>query len=227
MDTTIVVILVLALLIGLAISASSISKIIRIRRTPTTWISALPSAGRVEVSGKVGEKTILSPVLKTACAAYKFEIAELRKSNKGSSWSTIRKMQSEEPFEINDDTGSILVRPSGADFILNPDCETDTLVPDQIAAIASMGVKTTGFFGSQKTLKVKEFVIRPQQEIYVMGQIQPENGQKTVARSADCPLVISDRSERDVLRTLYKRVGLNLLISIGVGAAIIIAFVTQ
>ncbi len=37
--------LVLALLAGLAISYASIAKIIRIRRTPTTWISALPSEG--------------------------------------------------------------------------------------------------------------------------------------------------------------------------------------
>jgi len=46
MDTdTLLSVEVLATLIWLVVSMSTITKIIQIRRTPTTWISALPARG--------------------------------------------------------------------------------------------------------------------------------------------------------------------------------------
>src|SRR5512146_3326142 len=143
--TAIVIILVLALLVGLSISIPSINKIIRLRRTPTTWISALPPEGPVEVMGKVGEKTILSPITKTACAAYMLEVQQYKRSRNSAGWKTISKTRSKDPSNAE-------LRVSGESF-------DDSLDAEQKAALESLGIKTTGFFGTAKTLRVIEHLV--------------------------------------------------------------------
>ncbi len=219
---TILIVLFLAILVGLGISFPTILKLIRLRRTPTTWISALPPTGPVEITGQVGEKTILTPIGKTSCAAYKYEIQEFKKSNNGARWSTVRKFQSDEPFELSDGTGSIQVRPAGADFMVSMDSQTDVLNAEQIAAIQNLGVKTIGFFGSAKKLKLNEYVVRPGQEIYVAGHIQQVDGIKSIAGAGGVRLVISDGGERSIMRTLYIQIGKIVLICLAVGIAIIV-----
>lgn len=215
-------ILFFALLVGLAISWFSIAEIIRVRRTPATWISALPSGGKVEIGGAVGEKTILSPIIHTACAVYKVEIQELERSRKGSHWSTVKEVRSDEPFELIDETGSIEVHPLGSDILVGLARETDALSSDQIAAIQDMGIATTGVFGSEIKFKVKEYVIRPQQEIYVLGHIQQNLDGKTYIGASDGPFIISDQNEQLTLRALYGQVIRNTLICLGIGLLIVI-----
>jgi hypothetical protein len=228
MDTiAILAILILAFLVGLAISVPSIIKIIRILRTPTTWISALPSEGAVEVMGKVGDKTILSPITRTACAAYMLEVQQYKRSRNSSGWRTISKTRSKQPFEIDDETGTLLIDPSNAELMVSGEGFDDSLNAEQKAALEGLGIKTTGFLGSEKKLRVIEHLVTPQQEIYAIGKIQPGLGKKTIAGEGSVPLIISDRSERDVLITLYKRVGLYMLISVAVGVTIILVFTLQ
>ncbi len=224
---TIVIVLAFALLVGLAISIPSIIKIIRIWRTPTTWISALPPEGPVEVMGKVGEKTILSPVTKTACAAYMLEVQQYKRSRNSAGWRTISKTRSKEPFDIDDETGVVQIDPSGAELMVSGESFDDTLDAEQKAALESLGIKTTGFLGFEKTLRVIEHLVLPQQEIYVIGMLQPGFGKKRIAGEGSIPLIISDSSERGVLLNLYKRVGLNLLIAVAVGVALVLVFTLQ
>ncbi len=224
---TILIILFLALLVGLAISAPSLLKIFRVWRTPTTWISALPAEGPVEVMGKVGEKTILSPITKTACAAYMLEVQQYKRSRNSAGWRTISKKRSQEPFDIDDETGVLQIDPSGADLMVSGESFDDTLDAEQRSALEDLGIKTTGFFGTEKTLRVIEHLVLPQQQIYAIGKIQPGFGKKVIAGDGNVPLIVSDRSERDVLFTLYKRVGLNLLISVGVGVGLVLVFTLQ
>ncbi len=224
---TIVIIVILAFLVGLAISTSSLMKIFRILRTPTTWISALPPEGPVEVMGKVGEKTLLSPITRTACAAYMLEVQEYRRSKNSAGWHTISKKRSQQPFEIDDETGTLQIDPSNAELMVSGEGFDDSLDAEQRAALEGLGIKTTGFFGSDKKLRVIEHLVLPQQQIYAIGKLQPGIGNRLITGEANIPLVISDRSERDVLLTLYKRVGLNLLISVAVGVGIVLFFTLQ
>ncbi len=224
---TIVIVLAFALLVGLAISIPSIIKIVRIWRTPTTWISALPPEGPVEVMGKVGEKTILSPVTKTACAAYMLEVQQYKRSRNSAGGRTISKTRSKEPIDIDDETGDVQSDPSGAELMVSGESFDDTLDAEQKAALESLGIKTTGFLGFEKTLRVIEHLVLPQQEIYVIGMLQPGLGKKRIAGEGSIPLIISDRSERGVLLALYKRVGLNLLIAVAVGVALVLVFTLQ
>ncbi len=215
-------ILFLALLVGLALSSPSIAKIVRIHRTPTTWISALPAEGQVEVIAAVSDKTILSPINNTPCAAYKVEVQQLKKSNKGSHWSTVKEIRSETPIELNDGTASIQVYPAGADLIVSLDSQSDELTEAQLAAIQSLGIELKGFFGSEKHFKVNEYVIRPKEEIYVLGQIRQANGVKSIASDGQGSFVISAQGEQWALRTLYYRIIKYMLICLGVGILAII-----
>ncbi len=228
MDTlAIIAILILAFLVGLAISVPSLIKIIRILRTPTTWISALPPEGPVEVMGKVGDKTILSPITKTACAAYMLEVQQYKRSRNSAGWRTISKTRSKEPFEIDDETGIVRIDPSNAELMVSGESFDDSLDAEQKDALESRGIKTAGFLGFEKKLRVIEHLVLPQQQIYAIGKIQPGLGKKLIAGDGSVPLIISDRSERDVLLTLYKRVGLSLLIAVAVGVGIILVFTLQ
>jgi len=208
---TIVTIAVLAVLGGLLVSIPLIQKIINIRRTPTTWISALPDTGHVEVTGKVGQKSFPSPINKSPCVLWQVEVKEERKSNKGTSWHTVYKQGSGEPFDLSDDTGTVQVRPANADLILNDVSVSDRLDLDQKEKLEEFGIKLTGFLGSEKKFRVYESLVAPEEQIYVVGGIQTRDGTKLFAAREGAPLFISDRGESGLLGALYKKVGMNFL----------------
>ncbi len=215
-----------ALLIGLAVSWSSLAQIMRIRRMPLNRISALPSAGTVAVTGSAGEKTILSPISKTPCAAYMIEVQEFKKTSNENDhtgfWQTQGKMRSAAPFELHDNTGTIQVCPSGSDFVISLAGEYHNLKVDQQAVIQEMGIEVVDFHGNAKEINVKEYLIRPGDEIFVMGQIQGVDGIKSIASVGDESFVISDQGQQSALNALYARVAKYLLISLAVAIAIIL-----
>jgi hypothetical protein len=227
MNTTILILILgLAALVGIVISFSSIKKIIQIRRTPTCWISALPMEGPVEIVGQTGSKTTRSPITSTECVLWQVEVKEQRSSGKSSHWVTIFKETSTETFDVLDETGKVQVNPSGADLVLIDDVKESSgwlqsLDSQTLTAVERLGIETTGFLGLKKTLQVYERYVSPGENIYVLGEIQGSDGYKAIASAGGSPVIISDRSERELLTTLYGRVALWILVSIAVGGGLI------
>jgi hypothetical protein len=221
---TVLLVAGLAILGALLFSANTIQEIIRIRRTPTTWINALSGEGPVEVVGRTGQKTLESPIQKRPCVLWQVEVQEEKRDSKRhtTSWSTVDKKLSSEPFEITDDTGKILIRPEGADLILSEDLVSEN--SQTMALMSSLGIATTNWLGFDKKLRTIERIIAPEKEVFVIGKLQQGNGSNAIAGCADIPLVIADRGESQLLSVLYQRVGINFLVAAVVAGVIIYAF---
>jgi hypothetical protein len=74
--------LVVAFLLGLFFSIGVISKIVRIRKTRTYWISALPDTGQVEVFGKASGEFHNNPQNGTECVFWHVIATQMQGSAK-------------------------------------------------------------------------------------------------------------------------------------------------
>jgi hypothetical protein len=206
----------LALLVGLAAAYQRIQRILRIRRTPTCMINALPYDGEVEIAGTVGVPVSQSPITRTECAYWQVEVKEERSSGKSRTWHTIFKQSSDVVFQVQDGTGYVSVLPTDAVLVLNDDFQKSSgflnaLDAETLAAVQRLGVETTGFLGLKKSLKVTEKVIVPGDSIYVLGQVDTGSGTKVIQAAGRNSLIISDRSEQALLSGLYLEVALMIL----------------
>jgi len=211
-----VLIEVVAFPVWLYISRETIKKIIKIQRTQTTLINALPSEGLVEVSGMAGQKNLETPINKSPCVFWQLEVQEFiteeHWSHKGgysvdTSWKTVYIKTSNEPFEINDDSGYIFIQPEHADIILDNHkyiCDLDT---QALNTLQKMGIKTTNIDGTKKDLVVYERIISPEKRVHVIGEIQPNKGYKSIVGQ-----MIFDQNEREVVDKLKKELKVKALI---------------
>jgi len=206
-----IVIIVISLLGGILYSLPIIQEIIRIRRTPTSYISALQPDEQVEVTGKAeSDKTLLSPLTKTPCVWYQASVQEPKGGGRNSQgyWASIYNDKSIEPFYIKDETGKIKVLPDNARYTLWTEVNTsqnvwlvDSIDPKIKKALSELGVPVSRL----TELQVYEWIIKPDEQIYVQGKIKYENGIKFFALEEGNPLIISDKSERALLGEHYWR----------------------
>jgi hypothetical protein len=199
-----IVIILICLLGGILYSLPVIQEIIRIRRTPTSYLSELQPDEQVEVTGKAeSDKTLLSPLTKTPCVWYQASVEKLERAGRDGvnveHSISIYNDKSTEPFFITDETGKIQVLPDDARYTLNT--ELDSLDPEVSKALKELGVRIP----SLTQVSVFEWIIKPDEQIYVQGKIKYENGMKSFASAEGNPLIISDRSERALLGEHYWR----------------------
>jgi hypothetical protein len=198
--TTFILLAVALILISPLLSIGSIMKILRIRKTTTYWISALPSEGQVEIVGKVKEATVTSPLSKQECALWSVEVEERKSSGKGHyHWDSVYKRTSEAPLLVGDDTGEITIALKGLD--LSVDTQTYDVNSTNRGIIEDWGVDTKGFLGLDKTLRVREKLVLPGQELFINGEIAYEEGRKVIT-CVNQSLVVSSRSEKQTLSSL-------------------------
>ncbi len=90
-----------------------------------------------------------------------------------------------------------------------------TLPPEAITGLARLGISTDGWFGGSRTLRCRETCLFPGETVYVLGTAQ-ENpaagldadnaGRIYIGPGRDGDFIVSDRSEKDLLRSLRWRV---------------------
>lgn len=183
-----------------------LKEIIRIQRTPTDYISALPFEGQVEVVGKAEGKTILSPFAQKACVLWQVDIQRYGNKFDGP-LVTIHTERSPESFSINDGTGKIQISPAGAYLILSDKRGSSSLFPMDFQSkniLEKLGVNTTDYLARYRALRVYERFIEPAEEIYILGEIEYRNGVRTIATADDTPAIISDHSQWQLLGKLYR-----------------------
>ena len=196
-------IILMGVLSPLFFLAGTIRKLFLGWRTPTTWISALPGRGWVQVVGRGRGETMISPVRKTDCIYWNLDVQEYH-GGRGGGWRSAHK-ESSGSFELNDMTGRINIQKGDTDFFVNTETAiTDLGVPER-AMVEGFGIKTKGLLGIDKKLRIYERIITPDEEITVLGRIQKAEGQISISGGSILPELISNMPKGQMLKAIFWR----------------------
>ncbi|MBI4431414.1 MAG: hypothetical protein HY587_06855 [Candidatus Omnitrophica bacterium] len=178
-----------------------------IENIPTSKIHAA-ALGLVELKGRaipLGDHAIKSPFSREPCVYFQFVVKEKQGPHK---WKTVAREQSRDRFYLEDETGRILVSPVGADMHLDKiTYSDDTSMPlGSEWNLDRLGL--TDFSGARRDMKIEEWLIRPEQDIFVIGTTSLLRYAKPSANPLENLIIrkgdfnpiflISDKSEKDL-----------------------------
>jgi hypothetical protein len=147
--------------------------------TPTSKARSL-ALGRVELHGRAqGKGELLAPLTGASCVYYRFLVEQEVRSGRRRRWRTVAAGSSEAwPFYLEDETGRVLVDPTGARVELERDFSaTDPPLEGPLAVFAAEhGIETRGFLGLGRRTRFAEWRLAPGEEIYVLGVAQERAG---------------------------------------------------
>ncbi len=211
-----------------------------IENTPTSKIRSI-AMGLVEVCGEVvlaQGKLLKSPFSVKDCVYCKYAIEEYRRSGKSSHWVIVKSDEQMTQFYLKDETGMVLVDPEGAkleipmDFEFNSGWGKDP--PESVKQFLNNNkMNFEGFLGFNKTMRYREYIIEPQNKLYVMGTAgdNPFVDEGEGANNATDIMIqkgvdgniyyISDRPEKDVCKNLQQNIILGVY---GGGALAVVCF---
>lgn len=220
----ILLIIGLGVLVTLIVSAGELRRLYLGWRVPTTWISALPSQGWVEVLGRIRGEPIKSPFMKSDCVYWQLEIQEYQNSGRGGGrWRTIHR-ESSGSFMIDDMTGRIQVMDGKATMLTNNLTVTDTSDPEAVSFIESKGIKTTGILGFKKRLRMYERQVVPDEEILVLGKLQKTSTPVSIIGNDIVPLVISNQGRAETNRAILGQAVKPMFVSLVIVVSIVVFF---
>ncbi|WP_440770714.1 GIDE domain-containing protein [Natronorubrum sp. DTA28] len=169
----------------------------RVLRSRPDSVLDTPNGGRVELRGTAtaAGRLVRSPFTDTPCLAYSYGVEERRDSNNGTSWATIASGDDSVPFRLEDETGSVLIEPPGADFRLRNatriDVDGGTEPPPRVARYIedSEDVDCQNSVVDLRLFELKtgtdrrfrEWILEPGDEIHVLGVARYDT---TVSRDA-------------------------------------------
>ncbi|HIH11879.1 TPA: hypothetical protein HA241_06835 [Candidatus Woesearchaeota archaeon] len=197
-----------------------------IENIPTSKIRSL-AMGLVEIHGDVVpfKELLTGPFSKKECVYYYYTIEEYRRSGKNSKWITIKHGEQSTPFFLKDNTGSVLINPTGAkiDAPLTTQYESG-LMRDPPAAIRNFltqqNLNFESFFGINKKMRFTEYSIPPATELYILGTAgdNPHMEETTALKGVEDVMIqhgnndktyfISTKNEHQLLSSLrWKTIG--------------------
>jgi hypothetical protein len=183
-------------------SAGTFYKLLISWRVPTTWISALPTQGFVEVLGRVRSDPIKSLLNQSDCAYWQFEVKEYQSGGKGGGrWKTIHK-QSSGSLLIDDMTGRVQILEGNPAIITNYETVLEKPDAKTKAFLENHDIKTKGFLGFDKRLRVYERLVSPTDEILILGKAQKNTTPTTISGIDIVPFVISNMGRAQTNKTL-------------------------
>lgn len=225
----------------------------RIIDTPTSPIAQAPGNGLVEIKGRIvpsEQGVVQAPFSGRHCVWVRITVQELRSSGRSSYWHTVLNEIDGRPFMIDDGSGQqARILPQGANVILERSAiaTSGTFNDAQAhleAFLASRGLKSTGFFGFNKSMRYEEEVLSPNDPIYALGPSRREAGPPVhdgyrmspgsllvmgAGMGDEGELILTNKSEEELVSKLFWGfvgglicAGLGvLLVFVGVGAGIL------
>lgn len=151
-----------------------------IENTPTSKVRSM-AMGQVELKGKVVHEgdtcPLVSPFSGTPCLYYTYLIEEYRSDGKNSSWHTVESGASFDPFYFADDTGRVLVDPSGAEVDIPKvavfESGSGRDPNDYIREfLQKESIAYEGWFGANKQMRFTERFLAPNDPLYLLGTAQ-------------------------------------------------------
>jgi hypothetical protein len=149
-----------------------------IEDTPTAKVRSM-ALGRVEIEGRAEARAELeAPLTGSACVFFRYEIEEERRSGRHRRWTTVARGDSNaQGFYLADETGRVLVDPTGAELALDCDwSETNPEIGPALArTLARHGLASEGWLFSRRR-RFREWRIAAGDPLYVLGVAQARPG---------------------------------------------------
>jgi hypothetical protein len=190
-----------------------------VMNTPTSKVRSVP-IGLVELYGKAipqKDKRFRSPILDEECVYYNSVIRERRGGGKKSRWVTIFSDEVREMFYLRDDTGTVLIDPKDAEIDIPADLDATSGIgkdpPSEVISLLKLkGISYEGLLGMNKQMKFTEYVIKTDDQVYVLGTAKKNPFVKSSSKNEDLVMIqkgendkvyyISDTQEKKVLDKL-------------------------
>lgn len=203
-----------------------------VENMPTSKVRSL-AMGLVEVFGKavaVDKKILKSPFENKDCVFYRYTIEEYRRGKDRNYWATIRQGFDSIHFYLKDDTGEVLVDPTGAHVDIPVDFSYTTGIgkgiPPQVQEfLKSQRIRGRSILGLRKKLRFTEYVLEPKDQVYILGTAGKNPFVKNSSKNEDFLMIqkgenekifyISDREEEKLLKSLRNKSLVFLLIGAG------------
>lgn len=146
-----------------------------IEDTPTSKLRSA-AQGYVEVIGMaepLEDTHIIGPLTQTQCLWYRFEVEEYRSNGKNSSWHTIEKGTSSDYFQLNDQTGTCVIDPKGADVHAS---KKDRW---RGSSRRPLGKSSTNSFFQMGRYRYTEERLHTYDPLYTLGNMETMGGSRT------------------------------------------------
>jgi hypothetical protein len=143
--------------------------------TPTSKIRSA-SLGLVEVSGlAVGRYTLPAPITGRPCYYYRTTAWQSKPSGKSNQWEKVADESLHLPFFLDDNTGKVLIDPTGAEMDIHRDFHEEygtsllsfhTEVPPAVDAFL-----TRHGVGGGRKFRIEEYCIKPKNALFILGTL--------------------------------------------------------
>ena len=192
---------------------------------PTSKIRSL-AIGISEIHGKViptDRGTITSPFSGEKCVCARIIIEESSRMSKYHRWHVVKKLVWGNNFYLEDETGKVLVDIADADLDIPITYVFHSGIgnrpPPHIEAfLKANGMNHEGFLGINRSLRYTELIIRPNDDLYVLGRadINPHLSEGTAEHSVENLMMhrsrhpniyyISNLSEKQIMGKINSKI---------------------
>jgi len=178
----------------------------RIRDTPTSRIGDV-RGGYQEVKGRLVApergRMLKAPLTGKRCVYYEFTVTETTGGSDGGSTRTIIQDKRNAGCQLDDGTGVANIDLTGAELALDTDRHEKSgflrpASPKFDSVLAKYNKRSKGLLFN-KDLEAKETVLEEGDRLYVLGPAKIVKGRVTFRASGGQPMIVSDKSERDLL----------------------------
>jgi hypothetical protein len=222
-------------LAGLGFAAGLMVALVRARHR-IKFIEAAPEcqggqliAGLAKMRGEIravnGADLLVSPMTQAPCVYYKFVVEQERTRNDRTDqsmrtetdWHAVITDEQAVPAAVRDETGDALVDLKGAEVVLPQGQQLKSGTFNNTPAELEGRLNTLYGFSSKgfifnKSLRYTEQVIGEGVKVLVVGEVQVHQSGTAVFIQGDHPLLVTDKSE-DELVSHYKKEGIVFLIA--------------
>lgn len=164
-----------------------------IRSVPVVLVSEAVEGSIVRIVGALRPLAPLltAPLSGRACAHYDVIVEEQVRSGKSSHWRTIAHEHASRDFVVEDTSGRAIVQTAHFEATVELDHHQrsgflNDASPELEALLARHGRSTTGLFGMNRTIRYREGVLEPGEEVAALGRARweddPEPGAANVPR---------------------------------------------